>query len=697
MPSNRIEVDLKLLQDKNAQKLLEFGKQFDKSVNSLGQLLQDYARQVSGAATAAKVSMPGVGPDASRWSDVNIPTAGQSRMGGQQAQPTNTSEVMATGQRLANSGYGGGGGPSLPPQALPSPSPSSGGGVGGGGRGNNFEQDYVRAQRRIGEGVPTSVRQFLGYMAEGQMSWQNPLYQTSEPGVYTQNSDEAERDDDGNAQVATDDKGRPLFSGGGGVASRLNDAMFNMQSTSALVHNVSSQLSGMRGSILGTAATGVNLGYSRSGPLGPLGSPAWQAGMSNAFQAMRASDFGLSFSYTPEQAQQALQAVQNAGWSGYNQTGWMLNFLKHQQNQGITPDTSMALIDPYLRFGGAEDLTTLHDILNSLGPAAKAANMNLAEFQQQVISTAEGINQQTGMGMGASVSALTSFTSVTGLDPSKAAGLFTDPKNLMMASALTGQSMNQLMMTGHNQMSAVQQFGEMQFSRAVGGMTPDEITKGLAAPTSSAEYKKADEAMSAAWRLYEMNPQAFGGFSPKEWLNMGSRAGSFQGVLSRESVMQRLTTLNVGGVGLEGSGSKTFKSLIQQYAGPNKKLAGTVEDEMSKSYASWIQGSGKQYAGTTKQDLEKQREFKKAWLVKRLSANNQTAAKKAANKVTIGLSSNAEKWFKIMNSEYKSNTGSAGSTISHYARKAMDIGKNLAEIPFDPIAGGEGLMNDLGI
>lgn len=671
MPSNRIEVDLKLLQDKNLQVLSDFGKQFDKSVQALGMVLGDYASQITGAISASNVAgSGGVGPSASVASNVRI-GGGQARMGGQP--PTGQSSPGFA--NAPASAYGGGGSASSSQETDQQYGPPPGRNPGSEQGYIPFERQYVQASRRIGE-IPVGLRQVFGYMSEGQLPFlQKPPKDASGNPLLDAN---------GNAVPAgytLNEEGQAVPGRMMEVGGHISDWMFAQQAIGQNVSLMNQHLSDARNFIIGNALYGQNLGYSRAGGLfgTPLGSPAFNVALSNQFATMQAANFGLDLSYSPQQAQQAMQAITNYGWSGSGTTDWMLNFIKHQQNQGITPDTVMALLDPYLRFGGSEGLTQIHNTLNGIAQAAKAANIPLSEFQQQIVSTAQGISQATGGTVTSAAGALAAFSSVTGVAPERAQELLSDPHNLLLASAMTGESVWQVSQ-GQNSMQAMQSFGAMQFANSVGNLTPQQIQQGLKAPRNSAAYQQANAVMSRATVMWSNNPQIFGGMSPREWLNAGLRAGSWKGIGQRESVMQKLNSLNT-------SHDVNFQSLIQKYAGSNTKYAYQLETGLSKDFETWMKGgamrNGVSYSGNTQKDLEEQRQHKLNYLLQQLNQQNQKHARQAQKQVTIGLSQTAQKWFRLMNSEYGRGGGKAKSNrwtqIEDYGRSAM----NLVEHPID--------------
>lgn len=472
--SNRIEVDLKLLQDKNVEKLQEFGRQFDKSIDKLASMLGSYAEQVSGATqTVARAGK--VGPEASRSDDVKITGAAAGyRMGGQGTGGFGGGVNYNFGGGGGGSGYGRGEAsvatPSNPQSEMDA---------------DAVEKAFVRAQMRAGasEGaIPVGLRQALGYAAEGVIKI---------PGMSEEQS------------VA--------------FGKKYNEKLFQMEAIKRNALLGMQHLQNFYGANLNRIQLGQQLGSSREGGVFGIFSPAWTQGVRESIHSLMESDFGFSPYYSTAQAKQARETLQQYGYSGQT-SDYLADQLKQLQvHRGLDPQAVMAILDPLMRFGGDENMGQLLSVLQQIPDAAKAAHMNLSEFTQQLISTSQEVAQGTGMTVGGAARALSAFTTTTGLSPSRAAGLFNNPQNLMLAAGMSGQSITSLM-EGNDRMAPRMAFGLRVFEGFSGGYTAEQL-----ASMRKKDWKKYQSIMNSAWLAYAQNKDIFGGFSPRELINMQTR------------------------------------------------------------------------------------------------------------------------------------------------------------------------------
>jgi len=659
--TNRIEVDLKLLQDGNIQKLKEFGAQFDKSVLALTDTLSTYADRLAGIVGVEGGSGAGKpGPDAT----VAKPSVLATRQGGTEA-PT-----------LVNAP------PGSPPQSPGGGSIADQGGVENGpnapriatGPGTGLpgiEEQYVRAQRYIGS-VPVGLRQTLGYIAEGQFYGQSPEEAKDEFGnviLDEQGRTTYKRDEFGHLQYSA--AGIGPFKLSQQTAQSISNNLQLGQSIGSNAGLLMQHFSNIRSGILGYTQTGMNLGAPRTdsgfwggieGMLGGIGGPAFRMAAGQTWDALKSSMFGVDPNFSPQQAQQVKQAIQGYGYGSGGTYNWLSDSLKSLWiHQNITPDAAMSVLDPSIRFGGSEDLSQLTDILQAIPGAAKAARMNLQDFTAALVQTAQSVSQTTGMTVANAASGIMAYSTVTGLNPAEAQTLMSNPQNYLLASGMTGQSIWQLT-AGHNNMAPLMSFGMTQFAQSVGNLTPAQIAAGLKAPKNSAAYQQANQVMSRAQLLYLQNPQIFGGQSPREMLNQGLRAGSWQGVLNRVSVVQQLEADNT-------SKHIDFANLIGKYGGTVKQKE-KWESDMEAAMGH-VSAKGKTQAEYQQARTQAAR--------KKLLADFQGAAgqagKKAAEKITIGLTGDGARWFKIMEAAYgsgnKSDTNQYKKAAA-YARHAMN-------------------------
>lgn len=339
-----------------------------------------------------------------------------------------------------------------------------------------FEKAFIEAQARVGteEMIPVGLRQTLGYAAAGQIRI---------PGISQQ------------------------------TARGINQKLFQFEAAKRNVMRGYGHIQNFYGANLGRIGLGQQLGSSREGGVFGIFSNAWWQGLRENLHTRMASDFGFSPYYSNAQAQAARQALQQFGYSG-NTSDYLAGSLKELQiHQGIDPSAAMAILDPLMRFGGDENMGQLLTVLRQIPDAAKAAHMNLSEFTQQLISTSQEVAQGTGMTVGGAARALSAFTTTTGLSPSRAAGLFSNPQNLMLAAGLTGQSVTSLM-EGKNRMAPRMAFGLRMFQGYTGGYSAAQL-----ADLRKRDSKKYDSIMNGAWLAYANNNEIFGGFSPRELIN----------------------------------------------------------------------------------------------------------------------------------------------------------------------------------
>lgn len=605
--SNRIEVDLKLLQDKNVEKLQEFGRQFDKSIDKLASMLGDYAEQVSGAEAA--VGRAGkLGPNASTGSGITSgPTA---RQGGTPPPFANIPAGQYTGGPFEPGGPGNWGGPSIAPIG-------GGGNVPVGGPGS-FEQQFVRAQKRIGE-IPVGLRQTLGYIAEGAPA-------TDSDGYLIDNYGRRILDENGNPMT---DQTFLTRTGLRNAAGKVNEFMFRGQAARANAMLGYGHLQNFYGGIMANAMLGQQLGRSREGGLFGTGlfSSAWTTGIMESLKTGIESKFGFSPNYSPAQAKQARQALQSFGYSG-DTSDYLAGILKDLQiHQGIDAASAMAILDPLMRFGGDENIGQLLSVLRQIPDAAKAAHMNLSEFTQQLVSTSQEVSQSTGMTVGGAARALSAFTTTTGLAPSRAAGLFSSPQNLVMAAGMSGQSITSLM-EGKNRMAPRMEFGLKVFQGFTGGYTAEQL-----AEMRKHDWGKYQSIMNAAWLAYAQNKDIFGGFSPRELINMQVRnngdlightqiAEQIQGANSTQRIDQMLR-------GWGGAAGAHMSSAFEKYVADNPHA--TIADYRKEA-----------------SDL--------------IAASTNAAQTRTARQITqIDLTPEAKKWFKVLNYDDKPNSNSMPS------------------------------------
>jgi len=632
-PSNRIEVDLKLLQDKNAEKLMNFGKQFGQSVDKLALALADWNGQV---AAGEGMQRPGESPAASNAKSVDLDTA---RPAGQQAKPKSKTVGEARGPR----------GP-LPPQ-------EDGINYGWDDRGgsasvaqpltNDEEQEYVRAMRRIGE-VPTTVRQMMGYVAES--------------GKYY---------GEGDPRNSRDVKGNPLRWWNIG-ASKASDVMFSTQTVQQGLQRHYTQMNALTG-------FGQDVGYSREGaaPFGlspmfaaPFGfmSPAFREGAKSSLKAQWSAKFGLNPNYTVAQAKEARSIVNAFGYGG-DRADYMAERLKQLEiHQRLSPEASMRLLDPAARFGNVE-MSQLEDTLNGLPAAAKAARMNLKQFGEQVTTLAEQLAANGPGSPTAYAGQLSAFSAVTGLSPEKGAAMLQSKQQTFMAMGMTGMSYAKATI-GPNalagRLKAPMMIGN-QLAQSYGFKDMGALSKAYTdIQNGDPVDPAAEQALSALAMMIEAQPDLFGGMNLKELMNNARRGN----VLGRTEALSQLNAMGDRTlddaearrlIGLSGLGKKGIHGYEVDRKAFEKKLDNQDERKLRVH----------QKPLSSAERAKAISDHERAYLRSRFGKQSQQRGDKAAG-MTIGLSPEAQKYFKLLD---KSSGGKGKSNAlgdaDFYKRQAI--------------------------
>lgn len=614
-PQSRIEVDLKLLKDKNVEKLQEFGVQFDRSIDKLATMLGTYSEQVTGAEGIARRAGR-VSPDASVASNVVITGPGAHQLSGGGFNTSSASRPSDVHIPTPPGGQGGGASSTLP-----------GGGLnyhmGGGGSFDPnsskyvsaVEADFVGAQKRIGEHIPVGFRQMLGYAAEGQVKI---------PGVTQEN------------------------------AKKWNDQLFRMQAYKANMMLGFGKMQGAFASVAVPTQLGMDLGRSREGGLFGTGlfSSAWTTSLKENLKTGLSADFGFNPNYSMQQAAEARKTTQSFGYSGDTSDVINAQLKELQIHQNLAPAQVMSMLDPLMRYGNAnQGGEQLINVLRSIPEAAKAAGFNLKVFTDQVIQTSVQIAQQTGMQPGQVASALSSFSTVTGLSPERAAGLFT-PEKFTMAAATTGKTMTQIM--EHPSAAPEMQFGYRIFKGMTGGLSGAQLN--ALRHSNPAKY---NQLMDGVWRMYNQNHDIFGGQSPLEIINsqVRNRGRTVQHMAVDQKI--RDATLGAGSV-------DHIESLIKGYGPHSSKLV----DEFQHDRTEYLRKNPIKDAG----DMAKYRAHMRDDALKILGANQKKQARRAT--VQITLSPEASRYFQILNK----NTGQADTpgrnAMGSFWRKANDLNNN---------------------
>lgn len=616
-PTNRIEVDLKLLQDKNAEKLLNFGRQFATSVENLEKALVDYASQLTGMANQ---SGSGQSKAASDARGVDLPTA---RTAGQD-QPRPRGQAIGEVDQDNDQGNGfiggvnySGGGASTAPLAGD----------------DSMEQQFVKAQKRIGE-VPVGIRQTLGFAAEGQLD-----LGALNPFRYRKPLGELEGEDSR--------KQTP----GMMLARRASDAMFAGAAVKANIRNFQRGMQGHYGFQNTMTNMGMDVGRSRDGGVFGWGSEAWREGAKGKLKNMKTSWLGLNPNYSGEQAAKTREIVSSYGYSG-DQADFMADSLKQYEiHQGLNPDFVAKMKDPVMRYG-MSDLSQLDSVLKNIPGAAKAARMNLQEFTSELYSVAEGIAQTTGMSQVTAAGSVAAASSVTGMSPSKVGKMLESKSQTYMSMAMTGQSFAKAtigptalgsrfkapMLIGNR---VVQSYG----FKSMGDLKEAYLRMSQGKKVDP----KAEAAISALGMMQQANPDLFGDMNLKDLIVQGGDNVAAK-VEARSEIEQN-----------EGASYKRQRELAAKFGGENMR-----EDfeEHQADFAAKMDETLSPAERAAKLSEEGQKH-----LIGQM--NKQSRKEGESESSTIGLSDEAARWFRILekdNGGEKSNSNRR--SIERLSRKA---------------------------
>lgn len=509
---NKIDVAVDVLADSSA-KLEKFNRDFGNTVTRLEKMLQSGG--LGGQGTGGGQGSYGAG----HMFDHVAPA----RQGGQISQIPQGWESQAT--PLLNKG-----GPSIAGES-------------------GFEQDYIEATKRIGEGVPTSLRQALGYYGSGQLELNplNPFYTDPEKSGF--NDLITQR---GYSLSQLRDKQYRQ-----NVATRANSALFNLQATKALAMNAMGKYTGFFGQVqaIGNSGYDVNANASRSGILGGmLGSGAFFHGLSeNIWQPAISSAFGLNPSYGFGQAQAARQAINSYGWGSGNEGNWLANVLKQNTvNYGLDPQSQMAFLDPMLRWGG-QSFQNLNAVLTQIPQAATAAGYNLKQFTQELVAASTQIAQQTGIPIGVAANTINAISATTGLSPSQA-GQLDNINNALQAAGMTGTKPWDVMNGTQGQALLAPALKRYSLVLGANGFSSmQQFEKSYYHPKTQAEYEQAKKALFMMQRYYAADPSAVGNIQPIQAIHMISQAGSTKGLLNQTHILDQLGDPGSLEIGIHGT------------------------------------------------------------------------------------------------------------------------------------------------
>jgi hypothetical protein len=496
MANQRIEVDLRVMQQEAIQKLEKFGTDFNNSIDRLLTLTNQMAGTGGGGGGNTPTGPAGqVNPQAS--------TSGKTDMG------------------VGNPGVN------------PSASASFGSG--------SIDQGMTTFNRRVGSdemAIPRSFRQALGYYAEGQLQM-NPF--AGMGGIRDQAAAEIAQANREFVGPMTKDQYKAVRNRF--YAGKANDLLFNLQANKAMAVNAMGKYSGFFGGAQGITdmGTGTNANASRSGWFGSgLFSGAFMHGLGQQFQALKESDFGLDPSYSLGQAQADMGVINSYGWSTGNYGSELAQTVKNNRVKfGVDAQATMGALDPLLRWGGGS-FDQLNNALAAIPSSATAAGYTLQQFQQQLLQTTSAVAQSTGLPVPTIMSGIQAISASTGLNPQQAGNLY-NMKNELMASGLSGQSLGQFMF-GHNQ-SGLLKFPLEIFQNSL-GMPINQWVRWFNHGTP-AQKKRAQDAMAyGPMMLYQSNPDIFQGMQPLQMAHMLAQGGGEKGLLRNTGILDQLMGLS---------------------------------------------------------------------------------------------------------------------------------------------------------
>lgn len=540
--SNRIQVDLQLLQDRNLTMLSDFATKFSDSVNKLDRLVKDgfgikdagpFAPVETSASTVERVREAVYGSrdifPHETWQQPASPKQSESRapqpnFESMDWQPRNAAG-LALRVAMANS-YA-----NLP-------------GVYGG-------NEYELAQFHLGSLQPgiLSGLQYASYLT-GNMANKNAW------------------DENGN-WIGTNRQQQLLMTSGklGQVARRgveLKAIMPELWRTIGAIPGIGYMAQyGNPANMNIMAMQGVGMGnYDTAGWGGtPFMSGAWKSGMAQQWSIWKGSrwntdlnwnplkGFGIPGSlisnpnYTPAQRAEAEQLMTDYGWDNDLRDGGLDIMRRYTQKYrgAYSQQFMMELLDPIMRTGSG-NVGQVSNILDSLAQSARAANVNLQKFAEQALSAGQAISSQTGMSLYRSTRAAGDIMGVTGLGAGAAEEIMTNDLYMYLGATNSPYGIAGML------------YGEGAASRRFGAMmdVADPSRRGFSDPERWRGFKWGqDISQQSPEHIQLMNEFAWAqraGMVPQnitmdEWINMMRR--SLKTGKSVEETLNAQSTLNL--------------------------------------------------------------------------------------------------------------------------------------------------------
>lgn len=191
-----------------------------------------------------------------------------------------------------------------------------------------------------------------------------------------------------------------------------------------------------------TNAGFVQMGYSPRGFMGTqLNSTAWRrrlrAGMASKWQALSTMNWGT------EQEQELRGALLGIGMNpseGGRADHLYRDLRDISQDSGLNPDQLVSMSQYTARFEDKKGVRRLTSELSKLDEAASQAGMTTAQFAKGMEAVTQTLQQRLGMAPSKGMKIAREYTALTGVPGEAAAGVFNNDFTMMMAMSRSGKS-----------------------------------------------------------------------------------------------------------------------------------------------------------------------------------------------------------------------------------------------------------------
>lgn len=251
----------------------------------------------------------------------------------------------------------------------------------------------------------------------------------------------------------------------------------------------------------------VQMGYSPQG-VGGTGmlSSAWKArfraGAASKFQALK------TFNWNTEQEQQLRGALLGAGLNPSEDRsrgeGLYRDLKDIAIDTGLGPDQLVEMSQYTARFEGNKGLRRLTSELSKLDEAASQAGMTTAQLAKGMEAVAQTLQQRLGMAPSRGMKIAREYTALTGVPGEAAAGVFNNDFIMMMSMARSGKN-NPGKLTATDYLTGQQALA----AQAVGASSVEDFTKNIDKYLGSEQF---------GW-LRMRNPELFAGMDEAQIKN----------------------------------------------------------------------------------------------------------------------------------------------------------------------------------